>query len=138
MPAPTSSAERDLSILQSFVPSMRMMYCTGPWLSMLSGSVSSAERDPEFDAQRAVALNAQRQRIERGAPVAVAVRKGRCAADEPILRDVIPITQQRLKHAGIADIAPVAVLPVGREAVCIAVAEAEDLDHAAHLTSGSR
>ena len=44
MPAPTSSAERVLSILQSFVPSMSTMYCTGPWLSMLSGSVSGAER----------------------------------------------------------------------------------------------
>ena len=85
-----------------------------------------------------MALDAQRQRIERGAAGTIVVRKGRCAADKPVLRDVIPVTQQRLKHAGIADIAPVAVLPVGREAVCIAVAEAEDLDHAAHLTSGSR
>ena len=87
---------------------------------------------------RAVALDAQRQRLERGAPVAVAVRKGRCAADQAVLRDVIPVAEQGLQHAGIANVAPVAVLPVGREAIGVAVAETEDLDHAAHLTSGSR
>ena len=46
--------------------------------------------------------------------------------------------QQGLQHAGVADIAPVAVLPVGRKAIGVAVAETEDLDHAAHLTSGNR
>ena len=53
-------------------------------------------------------------------------------------RDVIPVAEQGLQHAGIADIAPVAVLPVGRKAIGVAVAEAENLDHAAHLTSKSR
>ena len=85
-----------------------------------------------------MALDAQRQRLECGSARAVIVRKRRRAADQAVLRDVIPVTEQGLQHAGVADIAPVAVLPVGRKAIGIAVAETEDLDHAAHLTSGNR
>ena len=66
------------------------------------------------------------------------VRKRGRAADKAVLRDVVSVTEQSLEHAGVADIAAVAVLPVRREAIGIAVTEAENLDHAAHLTSKSR
>ena len=100
-------------------------------------AVVRAEHEDDI-LHRAVALDAQRQRLERGAPGTVLIRKRRRAADQAVLRNVIPVAEQGLQHAGVANVAPVAVLPVGREAIGVAVTEAEDLDHAAHLTSGNR